>query len=188
MNNSAAIRSKRPSGALRLARGFTLIEIMITVSIMAIFMAIGVPAMFRAMERNQLARAIKDTIEGCKTARDRAILQGVPHAFVLRPDGQMQIEKLPMEQQITHGAPGGSAGQGELAGPYSGFPRQLGEDVIIQLIDVNFINHMEMPAARARFFPNGISDEFTVVFSWLGQQRSVTVDIVTGLAYELIKQ
>jgi hypothetical protein len=59
---------------------------------------------------------------------------------------------------------------------------------MVQLIDVNFISYMEAPEARVRFFPNGIADEFAIVMAWKGKQRSVTVDIITGQATELVAQ
>ena len=53
------------------AGAFTLIEIMIVMAIVAIILSMGVPSMMRAMEKDDLARAVRDVIEGCKTARDR---------------------------------------------------------------------------------------------------------------------
>jgi prepilin-type N-terminal cleavage/methylation domain-containing protein len=167
--------------------GFTLIEIMIVVAIIAIFMTIGVPSLMRGLEKDDLSRAIRDTIEGCKTARDRAILQGVPWVFIVRENGQMNVQAAPQEALRKGTSPVGSS-KAIPASPYSTFPRQLGEDVMIQLIDVNFISQMERPEARVRFFPNGTSDEFTVVYNFQGRQRSVTIDIVTGQATEYIKQ
>jgi prepilin-type N-terminal cleavage/methylation domain-containing protein len=169
--------------------GFTLMEIMIVVAIIAIVMTAGIPSMMRAMQRDDLARAVHDTIEGGKTARDRAILQGIPYEFVLRENGEMDVRALPPARQRTSmpfqaaGSPGKSEGA-----PYSGFPRKLGEDVMIQLVDVNFVNHMQDAEARVRFFPNGTCDEFTVVYAWQGKQRTVTADIVTGEVSEYINQ
>ncbi len=70
----------------------------------------------------------------------------------------------------------------------TGFPRKLGEDVMIQLIDVNFVDHMQADAARVRFHPNGTSDHFTVVMNWKGKQRTVDLDIITGTPQELVAQ
>lgn len=180
-------RERVPSGGLR--HGFTLIEIMIVIAIIAIVMTIGIPSMMRAMERDDLARAIHDTVEGCKTARDRAILQGIPYEFVVRENGEMLVRALPPEQRISQTVDSSTASRGKNeSAPYAGFPRKLGEDVMIQLIDVNFINHMEREEARARFFPNGTCDEFTVVYAWKGKQRSVMADIVTGQVNEFIRQ
>ena len=170
---------------------FTLIEIMIVVAIIAIVMTAGVPSMYRAMRKDDLQRAVTDTIEGCKTARDRAILQGVPYEFVLSESGAMNVRQAPVElpARAAFDRPTSEGGARQLpAGPYSGFPRQLGEDVMIQMIDVNFISHMDAPEARVRFYPNGISDEFTVVYAWRGKQRTVMIDIVTGLASEFVRE
>ncbi len=161
---------------------------MIVVSIIAIFMTAGIPQLMRGLEKDDLSRAIRDTIEGCKTARDRAILQAVPWVFIIRENGQMDVQAAPQED-LRKGARSSAAGSRNISGsPYSGFPRQLGEDVMIQMVDVNFISHMELPEARVRFFPNGTADEFTVVFAWKGRQRSVTIDIVTGQATEYVKE
>ena len=171
--------------------GFTLIEIMIVVAIIGIVMSIGVPSMYRALAKDDLQRAVTDTIEGCKTARDRAILQGVPYEFVLSSEsGEMSIRQAPLNLPIraTFDRPTSDGTAKIPAGPYSGFPRKLGEDVMVQLVDVNFISHMQAPEAVVRFFPNGISDEFTVVYAWQGRQRTVMIDIVTGLAFEYIKE
>lgn len=174
-------------------RAFTLVEIMIVIAIIAVIMATGIPSMTRALSKDDLARAIKDTIEGCKTARDRAILQGVPWTFVVHSEsGELRVEPAP--QEAFRGKPKLLAEEGTETksappeSPYSGFPRKLGEDVMVQLIDVNFVDHMDAPEARVRFFPNGTSDEFTIVFAWKGKQRTVMVDIVTGQATEFIRQ
>ena len=187
--------SRRSAGN---ARAFTLIEIMIVMAIVAIIMATGVPSMMRAMEKDELAKAVNDVIEGCKTARDRAILQGVPWVFTVTSEtGQLNVEAAPREIRRTEAEPaaseseetGGAGASSKIpAAPYSGFPRKLGEDVMVQLIDVNFVSYMDAPEARVRFFPNGIADEFTIVVAFKGKQRSVTVDIVTGQATELIAQ
>lgn len=184
--------SRRTAFALRgraRAAAFTLIEIMIVLSIMMIIMTIGVPSVVRGLTRDDLSRAMNDTIEGCKTARDRAILQGIPYEFVLTAEGQMNVNALPPGPgeafaPDTHA----SSAKPVPAGPYAGFPRHLAEDVVIQLVDVNFISRMEAPEARVRFFPNGTCDEFTVVYNWKGRQRTAMADIVTGQVSEFVRE
>jgi hypothetical protein len=149
------------------------------------------------MQKNDLARAVNDVMEGCKMARDRAILQGIPYDFTLSGAGEMNISPAPIRDANMPSKPGGEFG--ETVSPptveaipsgtvMSGFPRKLGEDVMIQLIDVNFIDHMQAEEARVRFYPNGISDHFTVVLNWQGKQRTVNLDIITGTPEELIAQ
>ena len=167
---------------------------MIVIAIIGIFLTIGIPSLSRAFDRDDLSRAVHDTIEGCKTARDRAILQGVPWAFIVREDGTLNVQPVPQEDRnrraTTQGMTQGNSGEAKNlpAAPYSGFPRKLGEDVMVQMIDVNFISHMELPEARVRFFPNGTADEFTVVYMWKGRQRNVTIDVVTGQATEYVRK
>ena len=85
------------------------------------------------------------------------------HALHYYP-GELNVRQLPGQQpgRAAFGRPSGEAAAPIPAGPYAGFPRKLGEDVMVQMIDVNFISHMERPEARVRFWPNGTSDEFTV--------------------------
>ena len=59
-------------------RGFTLIEILVVVSIAAILMALGVPSMREAIERNTVSGHINTFIGGLRYARSEAIRAGVP--------------------------------------------------------------------------------------------------------------
>jgi prepilin-type N-terminal cleavage/methylation domain-containing protein len=168
--------------------GFTLIEIMIVLAIIMIIMTMGVPSVMRGLRRDDLSRAANDTIEGCKTARDRAILQGIPYEFVLTAEGQMTVNALPPARGEAM-LPDAQAASSKVipAGPYAGFPRHLAEEVAIQELGVNFISQMQAPEARVRFFPNGTCDEFTVVYNWHGKQRTLTADIVTGQVGEYVR-
>jgi hypothetical protein len=62
------------------------------------------------------------------------------------------------------------------------FSAILDDDVAVELIYVNFIDKMGEPEARVRFFPNGTSDEFTVILSSIQGSYKVSLDLVTGLA------
>jgi prepilin-type N-terminal cleavage/methylation domain-containing protein len=174
--------------SLALRKGFTLIEIMIVVAIMGIMLTTGIPVINRAFDRNELGKAVNDVIEGCKAARDRAILQGVPYEFVVKEDGQLTVEiaRENDPNQPPSTPPASTTRVAQWIG--ADFPRKLGEHVAIELIDVNFIDHMGVDEARVRFYPNGTSDEFTVVMATAKEgQRQVTLDVVTGLADEVVR-
>lgn len=166
---------------------------MIVIAIIMVITTAGIPMVWKALTKDPLAKAVNDVLEGCKTARDRAILQNRPFDFVIRNreenKAEMNVEAsvikdnsggapAPAPAKVTMGEPGSLVGS---------FPRSLGEDVAIELLAVNFIDHMDTSEARARFYPNGTSDEFTVTFNRRGIRRTITVDIITGRAYELIK-
>ena len=165
--------------------GFTLVEIMIVMAIIGIVMATGLPSITRWRNQDQLSQAVKDTIEGCKTARDRAILQGVPWEFVVtiaeNGERQLLVRESPREEFRSNGEETRASAK-PAESTYSGFPRKLGNDVLVQLIEVNFQSPGEGNEARARFFPNGTADEFTVVYELGGKQRFVKTDIITGMA------
>ena len=166
-----------------------MVEIMIVVSIIAIVVAAGIPMMWKAMQKDDLARAVNDIMEGCKAARERAILSGTPFEFVIHEKGDLLIAAAPNRKKASGGASTSDA-KPNLAATGSlmpAFPRKLGENVVIQLIDVNFVDYMDQPEARVRFYPNGTSDEFSVVLNDKGVQRTITLDIVTGIPDELVK-
>ena len=178
--------ANRPWRSCIATRAFTLIEIMIVMAIIMIIMATGVPSIVRGLEKDHLSRAVKDTIEGCKTARDRAIFQGVPWSFVLKVDRKFTVEPMPGDsgQRTRAGQIVPSASGPSNDSPYSGFPRTLDEHIRVDKIAVNFAEPEQESEVRVRFFPNGTADEFTVVYSVGQKQRFIKVDVITGLAAE----
>ena len=63
------------------------------------------------------------------------------------------------------------------------FSARLADTIAIQLLDVNFHDQMKADEALVQFFPNGTSDEFTIVLAGDdGGIRKITLDVITGLA------
>ena len=58
--------------------GFTLIELMITVSVAAILMGIGIPAMSSMVENNRRTQVVNDLVGGLHLARNTAQATGEP--------------------------------------------------------------------------------------------------------------
>ena len=175
---------------------------MIVIGIIALVMTAGVPLMTRAMNKNQLAKAVNDTLEGCKLARDRAILQNKPYDFVIRnrseTDAEITVETARLKDPGSTPSAMAASSAGTSAAPSSSakdpgtllgdFPRKLGDDVAVELVYVNMIDHMDAAEARVRFYPNGTSDEFMVTFAHNGNRRTIKVDIITGAAWEATTQ
>ena len=171
---------------------------MIVIGIIALVMTAGVPLMTRAMNKNQLAKAVNDTLEGCKLARDRAILQNKPYDFVIRNrtenDAEITVETARLKDPGATASAMAASSAGTSAAPASStkdpgsllgdFPRKLGDDVAVELVYVNMIDHMDAAEARVRFYPNGTSDEFMITFAHGGNRRTIKVDIITGAAWE----
>lgn len=169
-------------------RGFTLIEIMIAIGIMAIVLAMGMPAIYKSLRQEGIRKACSDLLEGCAQARAQAILQGIPADLVIRAeDGHLGIQMAPdtrrrARNELTVNLNDDAA---EAAPPSStpSFSAKLPDNVAVELLDVNFVDHMEISEARIRFHPNGTSDEFTIIMrSEDGEARKVSLEVVTGLA------
>lgn len=165
---------------------FTLLEILIVMAIMAVVLAIGLPAFVRGMKKEGLRKAVSDVVEGCSHTRAQAILKGVPMEFVIRAeDGSLSVQRAkpatgdefasgttsPEGQPVTEVSSGGSS-----------FAGNLPEDVGVKLLYVNFQDKMEFPEARVRFFPNGTSDEFTIILFAESGEKKINLDVVTALA------
>lgn len=179
------IRSKRQPG------GFTLIEILIVVAIMAICLGIGVPTIFRNTRKDPLRQAVSDIMEACTDARAQAILHGHPFDFVLRADGgAISVVKATIpsvfEPNSQPSSPVGSrstsAFSSQPAAARTPFSARLGEDVIVEVIFLNLRDQMEAAETHVRFHPNGMSDELRIILNWRQQKRTmITVDPITGI-------
>lgn len=181
-NHERWARSHSPLAVRRAQDAFTLVEVMIVVGMVAIIMAWGLPSFVHALQRSPMRQAVNDIMEGCSHARAHAILSGAPAEFVIRADGGQLLV------QPAAGGSGGTAHPGN-GGSQPAFSARLGEDIAIEMLDVNFHDHMKAAEARVRFHPNGTSDEFTIVIrSPDGEWRKISLEITTGLAnLEIIK-
>ena len=166
-------------------RGFTLIEIMIVIGIMALVLAMGMPSIIQTMRKDPLRQAVSDFVDGCSQARALAILDGVPAELAIRAaDGQMIVRRVstnsvgqaPSEGEIARpaaaGAPSGAAG----------FSARLHEDIAVTLLYVNLKDQMEAEESHVHFYPNGTSDEFTIVLESRLGVRKISLDCVTAIA------
>ena len=157
-------------GPPRFSRAFTLIEIMVVVGIMGVLLAIGVPSIFRAMKKEGMRKAVSDMVDLCSNARARAVIGGRTTTLVFHPRER--------RCEISGGAGNdpGHAGNGETSTRFS-------EDVSIKMLDINLLEYGEAEEAQVRFFPNGTSDEMTLILQSADNQwRAISLEITTGLA------
>lgn len=69
------IRNRRPRAALpaNSGRGFTLVELMVVLAVLALMIGIGVPAFNGIIQRNRLAAAANEFVSALQTARMEAV-------------------------------------------------------------------------------------------------------------------
>lgn len=136
---------------------FTLIEIMVVVAVIGVIMAMGIPSIVSSLRKEGMRKATSDLVEACNSARANAILEGKTSDLVIRP----------LDKTI-------SAGKFHAAFP---------DNVWIEILGVNFVELQEAEEARVHFYPNGTSDEFTIVLkSDDGKAEKVSLEILTAIA------
>jgi prepilin-type N-terminal cleavage/methylation domain-containing protein len=155
---------------------FTLIEIMMVVAIIGLLMTMGVPAILRAKQQEPMRKAVNDVMEICSHARAQAILHGMTMAVVFHPrSGQVAL---------AGAEPAGPAGDSKpaTAGASSLNSAQFADSITLDMLDINLLEYKDADEARVRFFPNGTSDEMTLILHSGDQYRKITLEVTTGLA------
>jgi prepilin-type N-terminal cleavage/methylation domain-containing protein len=154
---------------------FTLIEIMMVVAIVGLVMTMGVPAILRAKQQEPMRKAVNDVMEICSHARAQAILHSVTMAVVFHPQsGQVALASVE-----TAGPTGDSKPS---AGASSLNSAQFADSITLDMLDINLLEYKDADDARVRFFPNGTSDEMTLILHSGDQYRKITLEVTTGLA------
>jgi prepilin-type N-terminal cleavage/methylation domain-containing protein len=165
-------------------RAFTLVEVLVVVGILAMVLAMGMPAFVQVLRKEPLRKAASDVMEGCTQARARAILGGKTTELVIEGvSGRIYVTDSGSAGDSTSGeeAAGEREQPAQMAGVSSKLQEQLDPDVAITLLYVNLKNRMDAEEARVKFFPNGTSDDFTIVLESSAGTRKVSLDCITAL-------
>jgi prepilin-type N-terminal cleavage/methylation domain-containing protein len=177
-----------------LLEAFTLLEIMVVVAIMGIVMGIAIPTIYQQLHPESMRKAVSDVMEACSHARARAILNGAETDLVIHPaDRQFEVvgaasRPAPEENRLfspdvagndwrTPPRPVSTGGGSEGA-----FAVKLSDKIIIEGMGINGEDYTEDEIGRVRFYPNGTSDELSIVLlSDKGERRNITLEVVTGM-------
>lgn len=148
----------KPANPLRL-QAFTLIEIMIVVAIIGLMAAISAPSLLAMLQKDGMRKAVGDVTDLLGDARAQAILRDQTTEVFFRPaDNRLDSS---MGKSVT-----------------------LAEGIAMEGIGINLMDFSETEVSRVRFFPNGTSDELTLVLHSGEDWRKITLEFSTALARE----
>ena len=144
--------------------GFTLIELMVVIAIMLTILTAAIPSLYGFVHKQGFRKTLSDVVETCRSARAEAIMHDTTAELVFHP------------REGTCEASAGGSGNGAWA------HSARFENCTIEMLDVNLTEYKDAQVARVRFYPNGTSDELTLVLrSDKGDWRTIRLEITTGL-------
>ncbi len=177
-------------------KAFTLIELMVVVAIMGIVMTIAIPTIYHQFHPDSMRKAVADVREACEHARARAILNGAETDLVIRP-GDRRVEISSASSPAPRGdrllspdvagndwrMPATPAARSSSGAEGGSFSVKLSDHITIEGLGINGEDYTEDVEGRVRFYPNGTSDEMSIVLlSDHGERRNITLEVVTGLS------
>ena len=148
---------------------FTLIEIMIVVAIMGLIAAIGVPSILQTFRTEGMRKAVSDVQDVCAEARQDAILYNKTTAVIFYP--QPQDRRFAVEDA--------AGGVNKSSGRVTSSSLPVG--VEFAMLDINLQDFGASKWARVFFYPDGTSDEMTLVLLSQGERRKISLEFSTGL-------
>jgi prepilin-type N-terminal cleavage/methylation domain-containing protein len=169
---------KMPVVEKKISRGaFTLMEVMMVVAIIGLILAMGVPALLSSRREAPLSKGVNDVIEICNRARAQAILHNETATVTFHP----------LTKEISTSA-ADTAQSLARVGHTPVTSTQLDSGVDIADLSINLGDYGASEEAKVRFFPNGTSDELTLILFSSGEYRRISLEPITALAHTEVIQ
>jgi general secretion pathway protein H len=138
-------------------RAFTLVEIMIVVAIIGLIMALSMPSLLQMIQKEGMRKAVSDVTELLSDARAQAILKG-----------QNTYVSFRLADNQLNSSIGKSVA--------------LPDGIAMEAVGINLMDFSETEESRVWFYPNGTSDELTLVLHSGTDWRKITLEFSTAIA------
>ena len=168
-NPTRGASSGRASRVAHRSSAFTLIEIMIVVAIMGLIAAMGVPSILQNFRKDGMRKAASEIQDVCAEARQDAILNNKITDVII----------YPRPQDRRFGVEGATSGVDKSSGRV--LSSTLPDGVEFAMVDVNLQDYGGAEWVRVYFYPDGTSDEMTLVLLSQGDRRKISLEFATGL-------
>jgi prepilin-type N-terminal cleavage/methylation domain-containing protein len=146
---------------------FTLIEIMIVVGIMGLVAAMGLPSIFKALDKEGMRKGVSDVEDVFFSAREQAIVGDKKVAVIFYP------------RQNRFGVEGAVAAVNTHSGKT--LIATLPDGVQFGMLDIFRQDYVQSDWAKIFFNPDGTCDEAVVVLIAKGSAQKITLEYATGL-------
>jgi len=156
-NSKDGSRGRSPHQFKKVRRAFTLIEIMIVVAIVGLIAAMGIPSFLQMLHKDGMRKGVEDVMTLLTEVRADAILKNHNTSVSFHP-GENRLDSS------------------------IGKKVQLADGVAMEAIGINLLNFSESEVSTVRFFPNGTSDELTLVLHSGPDWRKITLEFATAIA------
>jgi len=162
----------------------------VVVGILGLVMMIGIPSIGRVLLKESLTKTVTEITEACLTARRMAIMSGTMAEMHIHPlEGRIDVsgsggisKPVPIQATGRYAKVDLDTLNGTVRGAGKGASVQIPSSVLIEMVDINFTEYKDMPMATVRFYPNGTSDELTLVLRGDDNQwRKISLELVTAL-------
>jgi prepilin-type N-terminal cleavage/methylation domain-containing protein len=170
--------------------GYTLLEMMVVVFVIAIIMGLSVPNLMAKVRRDPLSQGVHDFMEACRNAREIAIMSGDSMQVVVTGDNIM-VEPAPKRDasrwigDARGTAPESAGGVVSKSSKTAPFSAKLDETVAFDLkearVNLRPIDPKLEGRLTIRFHPNGTCDQFSGDLQQIAIGKyQVTTEVTTG--------